>query len=367
MLGLSRLAYSLATNRQIPSAVGRLHPTRGTPYVVIVASPRVLASALVIPADLDFLVGIYAFGALLAFTIAHLSVIVLRYREPDRDRPYRMPLSVPVRGGPLPLPAVLGGAAVGAPAGSACSSCTTARAASASPGWSAGIALYVVYRTTEGKPLLKRVTIPETALRARAGRGRVRLDPRADLRARRSTTTSCRPPAASPARRATDEGEGGAMIEALWVFEVPMSLPIDARAARARSSSAARQALRARQGGRGGVRGRRGRRPRRCARAAPAQAIVEEARRRGVEAIVLAAEEPSRIRGGALLGGRGGPLDNFVGEVTKYVVEQGALPRDPHRAARRAARGRPPTATVPPPRRRSERRSPEARPPSPSR
>ncbi|HKE78518.1 MAG TPA: universal stress protein, partial [Solirubrobacteraceae bacterium] len=50
------------------------------------------------------------------------------------------------------------------------------------------------------------------------------------------------------------------------------------------------------------------------------QAIVDEARRRGVQAIVLAAEEPSKIRGGGLLGGRGGPLDNFVGEVTKYVL-----------------------------------------------
>ena len=44
--------------------------------------------------------------------------------------------------------------------------------------------------------------------------------------------------------------------------------------------------------------------------------------RRGVQAIVLAAEEPSRIRGGALLGGRGGPLDNFVGDATKYVVSK---------------------------------------------
>jgi APA family basic amino acid/polyamine antiporter len=52
------------------------------------------------------------------------------------------------------------------------------------------------------------------------------------------------------------------------------------------------------------------------------QAIVEEARRRGVEAVVLAAEPPSRIRGGALLGGRGGPMDNFVGDVTKYVVSK---------------------------------------------
>jgi basic amino acid/polyamine antiporter, APA family len=53
-------------------------------------------------------------------------------------------------------------------------------------------------------------------------------------------------------------------------------------------------------------------------------AIVDEARRRGVEAIVLGAEEPSRIRGGALLGGRGGPLENFVGEVIKYVVAKAA-------------------------------------------
>jgi APA family basic amino acid/polyamine antiporter len=54
------------------------------------------------------------------------------------------------------------------------------------------------------------------------------------------------------------------------------------------------------------------------------QAILEEARRRGVEAIVLGAEEPSRIRGGSRLGGRGGPLENFVGDVTKYVVRKAA-------------------------------------------
>src|SRR5206468_2896577 len=56
MLGLSRLSYSLSTNRQIPSAVGRLHPTRLTPYVAI-AIASVLAAALVIPEDLDFLLG----------------------------------------------------------------------------------------------------------------------------------------------------------------------------------------------------------------------------------------------------------------------------------------------------------------------
>jgi len=51
-------------------------------------------------------------------------------------------------------------------------------------------------------------------------------------------------------------------------------------------------------------------------------AIVDEARRRGVEAIVLGAEEPSLIRGGARLGGRGGSLEGFVGDITKYVVRK---------------------------------------------
>ncbi len=50
--------------------------------------------------------------------------------------------------------------------------------------------------------------------------------------------------------------------------------------------------------------------------------IVEEAQRPGVDAIVVAAEQPSRVRGGALLGGRGGPRERFVGEMTRYLVEK---------------------------------------------
>jgi basic amino acid/polyamine antiporter, APA family len=52
------------------------------------------------------------------------------------------------------------------------------------------------------------------------------------------------------------------------------------------------------------------------------EAIVHEARRRGVEAIVLAAEEPVRTRGGVLFGGKQGLRDTFVGETTRYVVNK---------------------------------------------
>ncbi len=109
MLGLSRLGYALAVNRQIPSLVGYLHPRRSTP-VVVIGLGTVLAIALLLPADLDFLVGICAFGATIAFAIVTIGVIRLRWREPDRDRPYKMPLNVRIGRGELPLLAVRGGA-----------------------------------------------------------------------------------------------------------------------------------------------------------------------------------------------------------------------------------------------------------------
>ncbi len=163
MLGISRLAYGLATNRQIPSALGRLHPRRGTPFVLI-GLAAVFAAALTIPANLDFLVGIYAFGAMLAFTIAHLAVIRLRYREPDRERLYRVPLSIRVGGGSLPLPALLGALLSGAAWITVVVLHEGARYVGL--GWLlGGLALYVIYRRADGNPLLTRVTVPERALR----------------------------------------------------------------------------------------------------------------------------------------------------------------------------------------------------------
>ena len=59
---------------------------RSTPYVLIVLA-GLLAAALVVPENLDFLVGIYAFGAVLSFTIAHLSICRLRYSDPTARAP----------------------------------------------------------------------------------------------------------------------------------------------------------------------------------------------------------------------------------------------------------------------------------------
>jgi basic amino acid/polyamine antiporter, APA family len=317
MLGTSRLSYALATNRQIPAALGRLHPRRGTPYVLI-GLAALIASALVIPADLDFLVGIYAVGALLAFTIAHVAIIALRFREPDRERPYRIPFNVRFRGRPVPLPAVVGAALSVAGWLSVLVLHTGARWVGLA--WLlGGIALYIVYRRIDGNPLLKRVTVPEKALMYESDEvefGSILVPVFGEALDDDIVQTAGR--LAGTVR--DDLDEEGATIEAIWVFEVPMALPIDARLPEAQVRRAQEALRRAKAVGEeyegvqvqtAMIRARRA-----------GQGIVSEARRRGVEAIVLAAEEPSRVRGGALLGGSGGPLDNFVGEATKYVLRK---------------------------------------------
>ncbi|HEX4106990.1 MAG TPA: amino acid permease [Solirubrobacteraceae bacterium] len=319
MLGLSRLAYSLSTNRQIPSAVGRLHPRRSTPFVLI-GIAALAAAVLTTIEDLDQLVGIYAFGAMLAFTIAHVSVCRLRYREPDRDRPYRMPLSLRVRGGELPLPAVLG--AVVSLAGLVGVMIVHAGARYVGLAWVlGGLLLYVIYRKAEGKSLLSRFTVAPEVLKAEpaaeADYGSILVP----LLGTPIDDDLIQTAGRLVAGEQTDEAAlDQATIEAVWIMEIPMSLPLDARIPDAQYQRARAALKHARLVGEefdgvevatAIVRARRA-----------GHAIVDEARRRGVEAIVLGADEPSRIRGGARLGGRGAPLENFVGDTIKYVISK---------------------------------------------
>jgi basic amino acid/polyamine antiporter, APA family len=277
----------------------------------------VTAAALVIPQDLELLVGIYAFGALLAFTIAHISVIALRYREPTRVRGYTVPLSVTVRGRGVPIPAVFG--ALVSVIGLLIVLVFHSGARYVGVGWLlGGLVLYVTYRKTQQKPLLRRVTIPERALRHET------LEPEFGSILVPILGTPLDDDIVQTAGRLAGETrddliEEGAVIEAIWVFEMPLSLPLDAPLPDAQIKKAREALARAKAVGEeyegvevatAMVRARRA-----------GQAIVAEARRRGVEAIVLAAEEPSRVRGGALLGGVG-PMENYVGPVTKYVISK---------------------------------------------
>src|SRR6266480_2769331 len=157
LIGVSRLTYSMGQHRQLPEGLRQLHPKFRTPYIAILVFGAV-AALTILPGKATFLGTVYAFGAMLSFTIAHVSVVALRLKEPDRERPYRMPWEVHVRGRPVPLPAILGGLGTGI----AWVVVTVLNLSTLIAGavWLAlGIGTYVLYRRNQGLSLTQTTKI----------------------------------------------------------------------------------------------------------------------------------------------------------------------------------------------------------------
>ncbi len=215
--GSGRIIYSLARHAQLPAALGRVDAARGTPYLGITLL-GVCAAVLLLPADPVLLFGLFGFGAALAFTLANASVIALRFREPALSRPYVTPFNVRFRGVLLPVPALVGAAAAAL--------IWIFMVATHPEGrllgfvWlGAGLLVYVVHRRGARLPLGRQPVqraLPSAAL--------------ADVDYERILVPV-------DGTRLTDEmmvlgcqlaADKGATIDAVYVVQVPMNLPLDA-------------------------------------------------------------------------------------------------------------------------------------------
>jgi APA family basic amino acid/polyamine antiporter len=320
MLGVSRHIYTLAINRQIPSWLGKLGKRNATPYVAITLC-GIIALGLVIPTDVKLLAGIYAFGATLAITIAHLSIIRLRVKDPHRRRPFKIPLGVPWGGAELPLPAILAALLSGLAFLSVLAYHDTARFVGG--GWMIfGLLFYVAYRKGfEGTTLTKRVSVTEHALTKQVPAVEFRnilvpvfgTDFDDDI-----VATAGRLAAAE--QEASDGSAGDACLDVVYVMEVPLTLPLDAVLPPEREAEAQRALQRAREVGEEYadvevstevVRARK-----------VGAGILEAARRSDAEAIVIGGEPPTKIRGGAKLGGIGAAKPAEIGAATEYVLKK---------------------------------------------
>jgi APA family basic amino acid/polyamine antiporter len=319
MLGVSRHMYTLAINRQIPSWLGKLEKRRATPYVAITIC-GLIALGLVIPADVKLLAGIYAFGATLAITIAHLSIIRLRVRDPDRPRPFKVPLGILWRGAELPLPAILAAILSGLAFLSVLAYHSTARWVGL--GWMAfGLTFYVVYRKVfEGTTLTRRVSVPEHALTKQVPKVEFRniLVPVFGTKLDDDIVATAGRLAAAEQEESRDDDD--TRIDVVYVIEVPLTLPLDAPLPAEREAEARRALERAREVGEEyedvGV-------TTEVIRARKVGAgIIEAARRSGAEAIVIGGEPPTKIRGGAMIGGIGAAKPAEIGAATEYVLKK---------------------------------------------
>jgi APA family basic amino acid/polyamine antiporter len=150
MIGISRLSWSLAEHRQLPPAFARLHRRYHTPWFTILFFSAI-AIVLLVPGKTSFLGNLYSFGAMLSFTIAHVSIVALRVKEPDRYRPYKAPWNFNWRGKEIPLTAVLGALGTFAAFVSVVALHSEARLVGI-PWMIAGVAGYLLYRRRLGIP-----------------------------------------------------------------------------------------------------------------------------------------------------------------------------------------------------------------------
>jgi APA family basic amino acid/polyamine antiporter len=270
--GFGRLAYSLGEHGQLPRRFGMLRARTLVAPQSIVSAAFISIALLVVTAPLPhpvlFLASLFSFGVLLAFTAAQLAVIKLRFSEPSRRRPYRVPLTV--RGVPVP-------SAVGAVLTFAVwivAIATHQGARYAGPIWLAlGLVVYIAVRKSRGEGLLERVvSADEHRGLAEAEFSRILVPMKLGDIGEEMIATAVKL-----------AEERNASVEALHVIRVPLELPLDAELLdeeeRAEASLAEAKLLGSDHGV--NVEGRTVR-----ARSI-GQAIVQEAQDRGVDLIVL--------------------------------------------------------------------------------
>jgi basic amino acid/polyamine antiporter, APA family len=219
VIGASRITYAMATYRQLPEVFRRLHPRFKTPWLSLVVFAGLLSIAVLLPGQTAFLGNMYAFGAMLSFTIAHLSVIALRVRAGADDEGFKARPNLRVRGINWPLFAIFGAFGTGIAWLVVVVQKTGPRWAGL--GWLAvGLLAYIGYRR-----LVLRASLTET-LRAPVIIGKaIALE-------YRNILVPVKPGRASEeaidvaCRLAADRG---AALAAVSVVVVPLELPIESR------------------------------------------------------------------------------------------------------------------------------------------
>jgi len=217
VIGASRITYAMSTHRQLPEIFRRLHPKLKTPWLALIVFGAAGPTIFVLSGQVDFLGRMYAFGAMLSFTIAHASVIALRVRHQGAELEWHARPNVRIRGIDWPIFAVVGGLGTGIAWLVVIEQDAPTRYAGLA--WlAAGFVFYVLYRRHLGLPLRQTTRAPVPMGAALALEYRSILVPVvAGAQSREAVELA--------ARLAT---ERAGRIVLLRVIVVPLELPLDA-------------------------------------------------------------------------------------------------------------------------------------------
>ena len=212
VIGASRITYSMASYRQLPEMFRRLHPRLKTPWLSLIVFAGIAPTLFLLTGQVDFLGRMYAFGAMLAFTVAHAAVITLRIKKPDEEMEWRARPSI----GRWPLFAIVGGLGTGIAWLVVVVQDAPTRYAGLA--WlAAGFVFYPLYRRHLGEPLRRTVRAPIVITAAALEYSNILVPVAVGYPSDEAMDLACR-----LAR------ERRSRIVAMTVVTVPLELPLDA-------------------------------------------------------------------------------------------------------------------------------------------
>jgi APA family basic amino acid/polyamine antiporter len=88
--GQPRIFFAMARDGLLPAWASRVHPKYRTPHITTVVTGVIVALGSLV-ADENEIYDLTNIGTLCAFAIVCIGVLVLRYKEPDRPRPFKVP------------------------------------------------------------------------------------------------------------------------------------------------------------------------------------------------------------------------------------------------------------------------------------
>uniref|UniRef100_H2YIK4 b(0,+)-type amino acid transporter 1 n=1 Tax=Ciona savignyi TaxID=51511 RepID=H2YIK4_CIOSA len=90
-----RIIYTAAREGHMPEVLAMMHTKRFTPVPAVIFN-TIIALLVLIPNDFDSLVNYFSFSMWLFHGGSALALLVLRWKQPDRKRPYKVPIFIPV-------------------------------------------------------------------------------------------------------------------------------------------------------------------------------------------------------------------------------------------------------------------------------
>lgn len=90
-LGQPRIFFSMARDGLLPPVFAKVHPKFKTPHVTTILT-GVIVGGFAAVMSIDEMVDLTNIGTLFAFVLVCIGITILRYKDPHRHRPFRVPL-----------------------------------------------------------------------------------------------------------------------------------------------------------------------------------------------------------------------------------------------------------------------------------